>query len=543
MIASDPSSGVVFVSIATNGRGGSNIDPDIVYPKLGGGTYRLWGIPDGMGGFRSAEDVANNTFTLLVNHEIGSGSGGVKAHGANGATVSKWTIKADANDLQVIGGADLMTTVKLWDSGTNGYVTNNSRSFGRFCSADLAEQSAYQFGDFGTAEKLFMNGEESGASGVAMAHIASGPNAGTSYELPRLGKFSWENSVASPFPQLKTVVIGADDSTPGNIYVYVGTKTDSGSEIDRAGLTNGNLYAVAMTGTTVNSSGQNIESYANILGNATSGPVQSKAFALYNYGDVTNLSGAQLQTIGDTNGQMNFNRPEDVAFDPRNPNVAYFVTTADINNNSRLWKIEFNDITQPELGGTISMLLDGNVMSSASGGWISATGLTRIRMMDNISVTRSGYILIQEDVGNDVHLGRMWMYDVYTDKVTEVGISDARYFLSGGSQFLTQDEETSGVFEAWDILGPGWHLLCMQAHYTNNNAGLSEGAQLLALYIPQTRRLCRADFNADSVLDFNDYLDFVADFSGNTAAADFNADGVIDFFDYLDFVAAFAAGC
>ena len=25
--------------------------------------------------------------------------------------------------------------------------------------------------------------------------------------------------------------------------------------------------------------------------------------------------------------------------------------------------------------------------------------------------------------------------------------------------------------------------------------------------------------------------------------ADFNSDGVIDFFDYLDFVAAFAAGC
>ncbi len=54
---------------------------------------------------------------------------------------------------------------------------------------------------------------------------------------------------------------------------------------------------------------------------------------------------------------------------------------------------------------------------------------------------------------------------------------------------------------------------------------------------------CTADFNADGVVDFFDYLDFVDAFSGNVPSADFNADGVIDFFDYLDFVDAFAAGC
>jgi hypothetical protein len=54
---------------------------------------------------------------------------------------------------------------------------------------------------------------------------------------------------------------------------------------------------------------------------------------------------------------------------------------------------------------------------------------------------------------------------------------------------------------------------------------------------------CPADFNGDTVVDFFDYLDFVAEFSGNGPAADFNADTVIDFFDYLDFVAAFSTGC
>ncbi|MBU6412835.1 MAG: hypothetical protein KGS45_05125 [Planctomycetes bacterium] len=54
---------------------------------------------------------------------------------------------------------------------------------------------------------------------------------------------------------------------------------------------------------------------------------------------------------------------------------------------------------------------------------------------------------------------------------------------------------------------------------------------------------CPADYNADTVTDFFDYLDFVSAFAASDPAADFNADTVVDFFDYLDFVAAFAAGC
>lgn len=54
---------------------------------------------------------------------------------------------------------------------------------------------------------------------------------------------------------------------------------------------------------------------------------------------------------------------------------------------------------------------------------------------------------------------------------------------------------------------------------------------------------CPADFNSDAVVDFFDYLDFVAAFSSGGAGANFNEDGIIDFFDYLDFVAAFSTNC
>lgn len=61
-----------------------------------------------------------------------------------------------------------------------------------------------------------------------------------------------------------------------------------------------------------------------------------------------------------------------------------------------------------------------------------------------------------------------------------------------------------------------------------------------ATILIQGRAFSGADYNGDTVVDFFDYLDFVADFAAGSTESDFNDDGVIDFFDYLDFVAAFA---
>jgi hypothetical protein len=54
---------------------------------------------------------------------------------------------------------------------------------------------------------------------------------------------------------------------------------------------------------------------------------------------------------------------------------------------------------------------------------------------------------------------------------------------------------------------------------------------------------CLGDYNDDVVVDFFDYLDFVADFDRESPKADFNYDLVVDFFDYLDFVVAFIEPC
>src|SRR5262245_14228216 len=51
-------------------------------------SYRMAGVPDGMGAY----DNGDGTFTLLVNHEIPSRLGVVRAHGSVGSFVSEWVI-------------------------------------------------------------------------------------------------------------------------------------------------------------------------------------------------------------------------------------------------------------------------------------------------------------------------------------------------------------------------------------------------------------------------------------------------------------------
>ena len=103
-----------------------------------------------------------------------------------------------------------------------------------------------------------MHGEEGGATGYQLATVVTGPDAGKSYVLGKFnlstngsgldGVGAWENALASPYPQDKTIVIGNSDGGTGimtnAVAVYVGTKQTTGTEVDKAGLTNGTLKFV-----------------------------------------------------------------------------------------------------------------------------------------------------------------------------------------------------------------------------------------------------------------------------------------------------------
>lgn len=54
---------------------------------------------------------------------------------------------------------------------------------------------------------------------------------------------------------------------------------------------------------------------------------------------------------------------------------------------------------------------------------------------------------------------------------------------------------------------------------------------------------CPADYNADKVLNTNDYFAFLTDFFAGNPRADFNADMSVDVQDFFEFLAAFLRGC
>jgi hypothetical protein len=429
-------SGVTTKAILTVG--------DAAGTKPDGSPYRFVGIPDGLGAF----DNDDGTFTLLANHELGNTAGIARAHGGAGAFVSRWKIRKA--DLGVLSGSDLIQTVSLWNPTSAAYAPGSGVAFGRFCSGDLPSAPLYEPASaLGYEGRIYFNGEETGNEGRALAHVLDG----SSYELPWLGKASWENIVVSPHVQSKTVAIGLDDTTPGQLYVYVGTKTNSGLPVDKAGLTNGNLFGVTVTG----------------FPSEPASGIPSAPFTLSPFGNASAMTGAALDAASITANVTRFLRPEDGAWDPAHPNDFYFVTTNAIAAPSRLWRLRFQNIAQPELGGSIDMLLDGGEGQA---------------MLDNLGLDARGHVMLTEDPGNNARIAQVWRYDIATDRLVNVAQHDPALFSSGAAGFISQDEEASGVLDATAILGAGWWLLSDQIHATAGDTELVERGQLTALFDP-----------------------------------------------------------
>ncbi len=459
-------------------------------PLTGNSTnsYSVVGIPDGLGAF----DNGNGTFTLLMGQEIGSTSGIARAHGGKGAFISSYII--NKSDLSVVSGSDLIQQVYGWDAASqasSNTTTATPISFNRFCSADLPAVSAFynSLTGKGTQERIFLTGEEGGTTGYALATVATGASKGNAYVL---GKFNpstngsglnavggWENLLANPLTQDKTVVIGNNDGGTGvlsqALAVYVGTKQNTGTEADKAGLTNG------------------VTKFVNVTGN----PVEiTTANAATRATGITDGTRFTLNATASTA----FSRPEDGAWNPSNSNEYFFVTTDRIDQvadgvgtqigRSRLWRLTFDDITNPDAGGKVDLLLDGTEGQN---------------MFDNLTIDKYGHVLLQEDTGNAIHNAKIWEYDIATDSVKIIAKHDPARFgdVINGVQTaatapFTVDEESSGIIDVQEILGAGWYLFDTQAHY-NISGELVEGGQIQALFNPSTYNSANIDYNNKSI--------------------------------------------
>lgn len=402
--------GVVAKSVLTVGDAAAN-------------GYRMAGIPDGLGAY----DNGDGTFTLLSNHELRRTQGVARAHGAAGAFVSKWTI--DTSTLKVTAGQDLIQTL---------HVTSGPTALERLCSGDLPALGAFFNARSGKGYdgRIFMSGEET-AGGRAFGHVATGPDAGNSYQLEALGTGEWENLVANPSTGDATLVAGTEDATGGHIDIYSGQKQTTGTAVEKAGLTDGSRGQIKVAGVDVESSAGGIP------------------------------SGTRFSIV--PSGGTGFLRPEDISWDPTNPEVLYFVTTNAFDAPSRLWRLTFDDVNNPAAGGRIDELLDGSEGQ---------------KMLDNITVSRRGQLILQEDPGNQAYVARVWRYHPDTDKLVEVAHFDRNLFDPASDAFITQDEESSGVIDASSILGDGWFLFDDQVHKALADPELVERGQYEALHVP-----------------------------------------------------------
>ena len=317
------------------------------------------------------------------------------------------------------------------------------------------------------------------------------------------------------------MVVTTDDTTPGELHVYIGTKTDTGTDIDRAGLTNGSLFGVKVTS----------------LALETRATPASGRFTLVNLGNVASLSGAQLQSADTAAAITRFLRPEDGAWDPRpgHERDFYFTTTDRFNSptqqgNSRLYRLRFDDLANPAAGGGITRLIDGFTDGP--------------NMMDNLTIDAHGRVIIQEDIGGQAPLARVWMYAIPTGALVEIARHDPARFTPGGAQFLTSNEESSGVVDAASALGDGWFLLNVMAHYSIPGE-LVEGGQILAMYVDPSYMPghCIGDFNNDNAVDGDDVIAFFTDWDANAIAADVTGDSAVDGDDVIAFFEHWDSGC
>ena len=448
--------------------------------KVGMNNYKMVGIPDGLGAYKQHGDQV-----VFMNHELRESAGIVRRHGQKGAFVSRLVL--DRKTGKVKAGSDLINPgVKYWDYQTDMYATKpgapvnvttdpvtgapvgHTLAFSRFCSGALTEKGQLKHDGVGYDGQIYFANEESGDEGRAFGVTT----AGDAYQLPRLGLFSWENTLAADNDSHTTLVMGNEDGRDGQLRAYVGKKQKDGSPVDQAGLTNGRLNVIKVTGV------------ADASSSVAYGKNMPKPFTL---AEIDYDKSGKDQNIEAAAKGTKFNRIEDGHFDPENPNDYYFLTTeggaktADpteptnaVRDGGGLWRMTYKNIDKPELGGTLTLLLDG-------------TEAPYLNKPDNMAIDQEGHLLIQEDPGNNAHLARILSYRIDEGDLKSIAQFDKALFSKPSIQGvpgtnaapMTIDEESSGIIEVRE----GEFLFDAQVHNSSGDPETVELGQLLKMTV------------------------------------------------------------
>ena len=436
--------------------------------------YKMVGIPDGLG---AHDGPRGRDFTLLMNHELRVNQGVSRRHGQIGAFASEW--RMDPNTLKVEEGQDLVDPgVRFWNYETHQYGPTQSpgqpAQFGRWCSSSLTDpgQLYNKKSGRGYARQIYFGNEENGDEGRDFGITTDGQ----AQQLPRLGLFSWENTLVGLNEGDVTYTHGQEDTSGGQLWIYIGRKLRHGNAFDRAGLTNGQNFVLDLANEGVSTDAEF---------RATYGKDNPARFDVGPEEEVDwDQTGAEQNAEATAKG-LTLNRIEDGAFDPRHPEDFYFVTTeggkgAPPNppgtgttgrDGGGLWKLTYDDVERPWEGGTLTLLLDGS----------EAPFLNK---PDNVDMDEKGHLLIQEDPGNNNHIARIVAYDVDTGARAVLAQIDPALFAPGATgEEATIDEESSGIIDASGFLGKGSFLFDAQIHKPHPDVDKVEYGQMLTLRV------------------------------------------------------------
>ena len=384
--------------------------------------------------------------------------------GQRGAFVSRL---GSTRHVAVTEGSDLINPgVTFWDYPSGTYVTSGARfadnavqdvTFGRWCSSTLSDPGLFWSDSkkVGYTGQLYFGNEEDGDVGRAFGVTTSG----TAQALPRLGLFQWENTIPAPDKSATTLVMGQEDGVAGDfsqLWVYVGEKQNTGNAFDRVGLTNGIDFVIDAVDESVSTDTE----WRATFGTGVAAPVDLAEIPWDQSGAAQN---GQALAQG-----LSLNRIEDGYWDPNRPNDFYFLTTEGGDQSTTfqytrdgggLWLLSFQNIEKPEKGATLTLLLDGSEEIGP--------GEPKMNKPDNMGMDRYGNLLIQEDPGANAHLARIIAYRVADGAIGVVARFDPSRFTTGGSQFMTLDEESSRIIDSEDQLGTGTFLFDAQVHTAN----------------------------------------------------------------------------
>ena len=333
------------------------------------------------------------------------------------------------------------------------YIVNTNGGGFRLCSATMATPLEHGFGPvFLTTGESNVNAMTHAIDPIAVAN----PN-NSSRTKPALGKYSGENAVPlnkNAYPG-KTVIICGEDSSNGQVYLYVSNTVGD--------LDNGKLYSLRRT---------DLNQIETAMTWNTNYPVE-----FVEVPDAKNLTGTEIENLNTTLKSIQFARVEDLDYrkgSAANSRELYFVSTgvsgaSDKTYMGRMYQLKL-DATNP-LIGSLKIVADGDVSPSGA----NVKGLDIINP-DNLCVTEN-YVYIQEDGDSywpeATHNSLIWQYNIATGtkKVFmdmthgDADFLNTKYNPAGPNQLKKGIWEHGAMVDISDVVGvPGTFTINIHAH-------------------------------------------------------------------------------